>query len=117
MSVRYQDNRRAAKRLSWVLLFAIGVTMTVTLYYVKTRAQTAKNEVRALQKSITQEAAAIKVLEAELAYLSGPERLAKLSTDELKLDPILPDATKTESDIEQLFPLRPEPAIDEGTQP
>ncbi|WP_409431900.1 hypothetical protein ACJ3XI_06645 [Litorimonas sp. RW-G-Af-16] len=106
MSVRYVDQRRAAKRLSWVLLFAIGVAMTVSLYYVKTRAQNAKNDVRQLERSIAQETAAIKVLEAELAFLSGPERLSDLSAKALGLAPIVPEQTRDLSDISELFPLR-----------
>ncbi len=112
MSVQYHTHRRAAKRLSWVLLLSIGVAMTVSLYYVKTRAQSAKNEVRALEKSIQHEVAAIKVLEAELAYLAGPERLIKLAESELGLQPITPETTRKLNDIDALFQLREE--FDQG---
>jgi len=117
MSVRYLDNRRVAKRLSWVLLLTIGVALTVSLYYVKTRAQTAKNEVRALQKSIAQEQAAVKVLEAGLAFLSGPERLGDLSKENSALEPVLPKSTKEVNEISELFPLREVDDQPEGTLP
>ena len=116
MSVRYLDNRRAAKRLSWVLLFSIGVAMTVSLYYVKTRAQSAKKEVKQLERSLEREAAAIKVLEAELAYLSGPERLSELSQQSLGLQPISPDNTKNINEINSVFPIR-EVENHQGEQP
>jgi cell division protein FtsL len=106
MSVRYVDNRRAAKRLSWVLLFSIGVAMTVSLYFVKTHAQTAKKEVTRLEKGVKNQTAAIKVLEAELAYLSGPERLARLAEQSLGLAPIAPEDTSKTQNINALFPLR-----------
>ena len=106
MSVRYVDNRRAAKRLSWVLLFSIGVAMTVSLYFVKTHAQTANKEVPPLQNGEKNQTAAIKVLEAELAYLSGPERLARLAEQSLGLAPIAPEDTSKTQHINTLFPLR-----------
>jgi len=85
MSVAYHDNLRASRRLTGFLLFVIGVGLTVGLYYVKTRAQTARNEVRSLERQIAQEEAAIGVLRAEIAYLESPERLAELGQTELGL--------------------------------
>lgn len=91
MSVRYHSSADAGRRLSWVLLLSIGVAMTVSLYYVKTRAQAAKNDVTDLRRTIVHEQAAIKVLEAELAYLQSPERLQVLSQDVLGLEGIKPN--------------------------
>jgi len=39
MSLSYFNSARAARRMSWFLLFIIGVALTVTLYFVKTHAQ------------------------------------------------------------------------------
>jgi len=48
MSVSYSSPARAAQRVSWFLLFLIGVALTVTLYFVKTHSQSAKRDVREL---------------------------------------------------------------------
>jgi len=59
MSVSYSGSARAARRMSWFLLFLVGVALTVTLYFVKTHAQSAKRDVRDLTKAIATEQAAI----------------------------------------------------------
>jgi len=46
MSASYLAPSRAAQRVSWFLLFLIGVALMVTLYFVKTHSQSAKQEVR-----------------------------------------------------------------------
>lgn len=105
MSVSYLGPARAARRMSWFLLFMVGVALTVTLYFVKTHAQSAKRDVRNLTKAIAAEEAAIRVLRAELAYLEGPVRLSELNESYLTLTPILPEREKSAQDIEVLFPL------------
>ena len=105
MSVSYLAPSRAAKRVSWFLLFLIGVALTVTLYFVKTHSQSAKREVRELTQAIAAEEAAIRVLRAELAYLKSPARLSELNETHLGLKSISPDQERTARDIEVLFPL------------
>lgn len=105
MSVSYSGPARAARRMSWFLLFMVGVALTVTLYFVKTHAQSAKRDVRNLTKAIASEEAAIRVLRAELAYLESPTRLSELNEAYLTLTPILPEREKSAQDIEVLFPL------------
>ena len=85
MSVAYHDAAQASRRLSGFLLFVLGVGLTVGLYYVKTRAQTARAEVTSLERQVAAEADAIHVLRAEIAYLESPERLAALGADALGL--------------------------------
>lgn len=108
MSVRYHNSAEAGRRLSWVLLLSIGVAMTVSLYYVKTRAQAAKNDVRDLKRKITHEQAAIKVLEAELAYLQSPERLQVLSRDVLGLEATQPNQIIKINNLEYLYDVNEE---------
>lgn len=103
MSVSYLSSGRAAKRMSWFLLFLVGVALTVTLYFVKTHAQSAKRDVRILTQSIAAEELAIRVLRAELAYLESPTRLSELNAQHLKMTPILPEQERSVRDIEQLF--------------
>jgi len=94
MSVSYSAPSRAAQRVSWFLLFLIGVALTVTLYFVKTHSQSAKKDVRELTQSIAEHEAAIRVLRAELAYFNNPVRLSDLNDEYLSV-----------KDIEVLFPL------------
>lgn len=101
----YVGPSRASRRMSWFLLFLVGVALTVTLYFVKTHAQSAKRDVRVLSQAIAAEDAAIRVLRAELAYLENPMRLSDLNQTHLKLTPIRPDQEHTSAKIEQMFPL------------
>jgi len=106
MSVVYTGRREAAKRLSWFILFLVGVLLMVALYFVKTQSQSARKEVSRLKAAAAQERAAIKVLEAELAVLKNPARLSDLAQTHLQLAPVLPEQTRTIDDIVQAFPLR-----------
>jgi len=105
MSVSYLGPARAARRMSWFLLFLLGVALTVTLYFVKTHAQSAKRDVRELTKAVAAEEAAILVLRAELAFLENPARLSELNDAHLRLGPVEPEQERGVSDIETLFPL------------
>ena len=105
MSVSYSGSARAARRMSWFLLFLVGVALTVTLYFVKTHAQSAKRDVRNLTRAIIAEEASMQVLRAELAYLESPMRLSDLSEVHLNLTPILPDQERSVRDIDLMFPL------------
>ena len=102
----YAHNPSASKRLTAFVLFVIGVALTVCLFYVKTQSQTAKNEVRSLERAIASEEAAISVLEAELAYRQSPERLSKLSREHLDLAPIAVKNTITLNALSEELPLR-----------
>ena len=81
----------------------------LTLYFVKTHAQSAKRDVRDLTRAIAAEEAAIRVLRAELAYLESPTRLSELNKAHLRLTPILPVGESAVQNIEVLFPLAAEP--------
>lgn len=105
MSVSYSAPTRSAKRMSWFLLFLIGVSLTVTLYFVKTHSQSAKREVRELTRAIASEESAIRVLRAELAYLKSPARLSELNGVHLGMVPIEPGQERVTADIEMLFPM------------
>lgn len=102
----YAHNPSATKRLTAFVLFVIGVALTVCLFYVKTQSQTAKNEVRALERSIESQEAAIAVLEAELAYRQSPERISSLSKTHLGVEPIAVENTISVNDLAEGLPLR-----------
>ena len=107
MSVYVPRHLRAARRMMAFILFVIGVSLTVGLYYVKTRAQSAKKEVRKLERLISQEEASLRVLSAEIAYLENPARLKELSEAHLGMTPIDNEDVISVSDIAIRFPLRP----------
>lgn len=97
---------RAARRMTGFLLFLIGVALTVGLYYVKTRAQTARKYAVKIERQIAQEEASLRVLRAEIAYLENPERLKVLSETHLGLQPIAVKDVFELKDIAVQFPLR-----------
>lgn len=96
------------------VLFLVGVFLTVCLYFVKTRAQTAKSEAVRLERLVNAERAAVKILQAELAHLESPARLSQLAETELGLVPITIERVKSLEDVVQDFPLR---AVDQDVQP
>ncbi|MEP3892371.1 MAG: hypothetical protein ABJN69_18060 [Hellea sp.] len=97
---------RAARRMTGFLLFLIGVALTVGLYYVKTRAQTARKHAVKIERQIAQEEASLRVLRAEIAYLENPDRLKSLSEAYLGLQPIAVKDVFELKDIAIQFPLR-----------
>jgi len=105
MSVYIPNHVRAARRMTAFILFVIGVSLTVGLYYVKTRAQSAKKEVSRLERLISQEEASLSVLKAEIAYLENPARLKELSSKHLNLEPVEVENVMSVSDIASRFPL------------
>jgi len=114
MSVAYNDSLRASRRLTGFLLFVIGVGLTIGLFYVKTRARTATNDVRTLERQIATEQSAIDVLHAEIAFLGSPARLAAIGEARLGLAPTDPANLVSASAILDI-PLRQQPAPVEGT--
>ena len=56
------------------------------------------------------QAQALNVLKAELAYLSGPERVAELARLELGLAPVTTKQVISLDDLQARFPLTVQPA-------
>lgn len=102
----YAHDPSASKRLTGFVLFLIGVALTISLFYIKTRAQTAKQGVAALERSIEREQAAIAVLEAELAYRQSPARIAELAEIHLGQEAIKTNSTVGVEAIATDIPLR-----------
>jgi len=105
MTVRFPNHAQTARRMTALTLFVIGVSLTVVLYYVKTRAQSARAESVQLERLIQSEEAQIRVLLAEIAFLENPERLRELSMEQLGLEPIKVDRIIAQKDIEKHFPM------------
>jgi len=93
-------------RTAIFILFLIGLALTIGLYFVKTRAQTAKAEAAQLQRLVTSEQNAVKVLRAELAHLQSPDRLGVMAENELGLVPAKAEQIVSIAQIEEMFPLR-----------
>lgn len=96
----YTPVERTSRRLGLFLLIVIGLGLTMTLFFVKTRAQDARDEVVRLEAQIEDHELAISVLSAEVAVLSNPQRLRELSRDQLALAPVTTDATSTLRELE-----------------
>ena len=106
----YQTQADVARRVTGFIFLLVGLFLMIALYYVKTRAQTARKTASKLHYTITLEEAAINVLRAEIAHLENPERLQALSETHLGLAPTTTEQMITQSDIAQLFPLKEKPA-------
>jgi cell division protein FtsL len=96
----YTPIDRTSRRLGLFLLIVLGLAMTMVLFFVKTRAQDAREEVARLEAQIDEHEIAISVLSAEAAVLSNPERLRELSRTALDLEPVSTDTTATLADVE-----------------
>jgi len=106
MSGRYPGYTQRAGGGVVFILFLIGVILTVCLYFVKMRAQSAKSNAVRLERIVKSEKVAIKILQAELAHLESPARLSVLSAQELGLSPIQISQMMTSKDVVEAFPLR-----------
>lgn len=87
------------KRLGSFLLVVLGFCLIAGLYVISARTQSAGKEVRRLERTLAQERAAIAVLNAEIAHLESPHRLADLSETYLELRPTDPDQILTLDDV------------------
>jgi len=100
------NNIHIARRMTGIFMLIIGVVLIIALYYVKTRSQTANQEVLRLERLVLKEESAIKVLQAEIAFLENPDRLRGLSDIYLNLQPISAENMISIDDILNEFTLR-----------
>jgi cell division protein FtsL len=95
----YTPIERTSRRLGLFLLIIIGLTLTMALFFVKTNAQDARETVAQLEAQIEEHESAIAVLLAERAVLRNPDRLRRLSTENLSLQPIEVERVSTLSEL------------------
>lgn len=100
------NNINIARRMTGIIMLIIGVALIIALYYVKIRSQTANQEVRRLERLVVEEKNAIRVLQAEIAFLENPDRLRNLSNIYLSLQPISAKNIISIDEIVNEFPLR-----------
>lgn len=109
----YQTQADVARRITWFILLLVGLFLMIALYYVKTRAQTARQAASQLHYEIALEEAAIGVLRAEIAHLEDPARLQVLAVEHLELAPTETAQMIEVSDIAIRFPIKAEVLVAE----
>jgi len=102
----YETQADVARRIAGFILLLTGLSLMIGLYYVKTRAQTARQSADRLHYEIALEEAAIGVLRAEIAHLEDPARLKLLASNHLGHGSIDTSQMISIDDISVLFPLR-----------
>lgn len=97
----YTPVERASRRLGLFLLIVLGLTLTMALFFVKSQAQDARDQVRRLEAQIEEHEEAIEVLIAEQAVLRNPERLRRLGEEKLDLVPLSTDSVTTVENLSE----------------
>jgi len=105
------------KRFGMLMLVLIGFALVAALYVIQTRTKSAGKEVRRLEQALDNEQSAIAVLNAEIAHLESPERLAQLSAQYLNLRPTQPEQILTLDDVVVRVPLRAQPKPEQQVAP
>lgn len=101
----YPGQRRGAQTITAFILFLVGIGLTIGLYYVKTRAQSAKQEVVRMERLVQAEKFALNVLKAEISHLESPARVAAFAESELGLKPTQTGQVISLNDVEKRLPL------------
>ncbi|MFN3232845.1 MAG: hypothetical protein ACE363_11915 [Alphaproteobacteria bacterium] len=91
-----------------VITLALLVAVSYGLYRLKYTVEDQRDSAAAISAQIAEDQRAIKVLRAEWAYLTRPQRLQDLSGDFLDLAPLDPDQIG-ELDVIPARPLEPLP--------
>lgn len=94
-------------RLVEVIGVSLLIAVVLAVYLGKTLAGKERNQIAAVEKEIAGEAERVRLLRAEVSYLEQPERLERLSTAYLGLQPI---NAKQEVAPEALLTLAHKPA-------
>ena len=97
----YTPVERASRQLGLFLLIVLGLTLTMALFFVKSQAQDARDQVRRLEAQIEEHEEAIEVLIAEQAVLRNPERLRRLGEEKLDLVPLSTDSVTTVENLSE----------------
>lgn len=81
----------AAFRVSFLLYLTVFAVFAFGLYLLKYEAQSAHQELAQKRQILAQEKETIKLLKAEWAYLTRPDRLQKLQQKHLRLQHVSAD--------------------------
>lgn len=87
------------------LVFGVLLLVSVAgVYLAKTMGGDEKNQITRAERAIASERAQIRLLKAEVSYLSRPERLEKLAVEHLALGPIDAKRRISDADLPRLAP-------------
>lgn len=78
-------------KLSSMTALLLAMLAGGALFWVSQQVQQTEREQRKLQRIVTQEQEAIRVLNAEWDYLNRPDRLEKLANEQLQMEPAKAD--------------------------
>jgi hypothetical protein len=87
---------------STLLGSACLVILAVALYLAKTEAERVRDSVERMERELVQETKAVTILEAELVWRSGPQRM-ETAARALGLGSITPDQLVALSDLDQVL--------------
>lgn len=80
-------NNSIIKNINWFLLFALMLSIWV-MFSIKSRVHDANFHYKQIQVHFDEEYKQYNLLKAEMAYLSSPDRISKLSKEFLELDQV-----------------------------
>jgi cell division protein FtsL len=100
-------------RQTTIVCLLIAVGLAVVLLAIKHRVQSLEGELAALRRQTVAEQEMIRVLEAEFAYLTQPDRLRRLARDHLGLVPVDPGQLATFATLDEALARTP-PAAKPG---
>lgn len=94
------------------------VGFAFALYWAKAEAQSAREQVVALQNDVDKERRAVRTLEAEVAWMERPDRLEATARHKMGLTPITAQNTSSLQDLDQVAPIPiAQPSIQPPIQP
>lgn len=95
-------------RQTTVLCLLLAVGLAVVLLTLKHQVQQLDDQLGALNRDIVSEQQTIQVLKAEFAYLTQPDRLRKLATQYLGLQPVEPQQLATFANVDAVLAALPQ---------
>lgn len=103
-------------RLIELTMFGVMVALAFGVYGAKTVAGRNHTEIARVESSIEAEKQRIRLLKAEVAHLEQPERLGRLSSTYLGLQPVPSDREAPAESLEELARQRSAPHSPTATQ-
>jgi hypothetical protein len=85
--------------------FAGLVVFALALYWAKAEAQAAREQVVTLQDEVETQRRAVRILEAEVAYIERPDRLEATARTQMGLVPLVASQTANLSDLDAIAPI------------
>lgn len=90
-------------KISHVLIFMSVLSLVFINYEIKSKYYQKEKEIINLKNLISEKKQNIKLIKAELAYLSRPERLQLIAKQQLNMKEILPTDIWNINDISKLY--------------